>query len=115
VIILLGLVPVPRHGTGGYADGAFPTKPAGDTPGLVSLKPTPSFLTGIFILILTPIFRVGVSVVVFLKEKDYMYVGITAFVFLVLLVSLVLGKANKAGLRDAFAPMLRVLRAALLS
>jgi uncharacterized membrane protein len=37
---------------------------------------------------------VGISVIVFLKEKDYIYVKITAVVFAILIVSFLLGKAG---------------------
>ena len=51
-------------------------------------------MTGVMVLIATPIFRVGVSIIVFAVEKDYLYVKITTVVFLILIVSLVLGKVG---------------------
>lgn len=34
-------------------------------------------LAGLLLLILTPVFRVGISIITFLKEKDYLYTVIT--------------------------------------
>jgi uncharacterized protein len=52
-----------------------------------------SATSNLFLLVLTPIFRVGVSVILFLKEKDYLYVVITSLVFIILLLGLYLGKS----------------------
>ena len=61
--------------------------------GLLMAKPDAIILFGLFLLILTPIFRVGVSIILFFKEKDNLYVIITSFVFIILLLGLILGKA----------------------
>ncbi len=90
-IILVGLILYFVTGTSGYENGAFPIDPVQILVGVLSLKPYAVIMTGIFILILTPILRVAVSVIVFLKEKDYLYVGITTLVLLILIVSLVIG------------------------
>jgi len=44
--------------------------------------------TGILMLLATPIARVAFSVVVFLKERDYLYVVVTLIVLAVLIYSL---------------------------
>jgi uncharacterized membrane protein len=44
---------------------------------------------GLVILIATPVARVLFSAFAFLKAKDYLYVGISGFVFLVLMYSLI--------------------------
>ena len=44
---------------------------------------------GLLLLIATPIARVAISLVAFLRERDWMYVGFTLFVLLVLVYSLV--------------------------
>ena len=51
-------------------------------------------MTGLLILIATPIFRVGISIVIFFVEKDYLYVKITLLVFVILMLSLLMGKAG---------------------
>ncbi|MNO06317.1 hypothetical protein D3C81_2280520 [compost metagenome] len=50
--------------------------------------------TGLLLLILTPVFRVFVSLFVFWAEKDYRFVLITAVVFVILIASFLLGKAG---------------------
>ncbi len=46
---------------------------------------------GLFCLILTPVLRVVVSLFTFLKEKDYLYVGITGIVLIILVISFLIG------------------------
>jgi uncharacterized membrane protein len=94
IVILIGFLMFLITGRSGYAGSAYPTALAEIFKGLVLLKPYAIILTGLFILILTPVFRVGVSVIVFLKEKDYLYVGITILVFAILIISFLLGKVE---------------------
>ena len=49
---------------------------------------------GLMILIATPVFRVGVAVIAFLMESDYVYSLVSLFVFLVLTASFFLGHAG---------------------
>ncbi|MED2647608.1 DUF1634 domain-containing protein, partial [Bacillus thuringiensis] len=51
-------------------------------------------LLSLFLLILTPVFRVGVSLITFWIEKDTLYVIITGIVFTILMISFALGKAG---------------------
>lgn len=51
---------------------------------------------GIVLLIALPIARVAVTLVIFALQRDRIYVGITAFVLAVLLLSLFLGRAAHA-------------------
>ncbi|WP_368399411.1 DUF1634 domain-containing protein [Streptococcus anginosus] len=48
-------------------------------------------LLGAFILILTPIFRVISTFIIFVKTKDKMYTIFTAIVMVIILVSIILG------------------------
>lgn len=93
-VIATGLALFLITGTGGYPDNSFPTDPLVILQGVAALKPYAVILAGLFILILTPVFRVGVSIIVFLKEKDHMYVKITAVVLAILIVSFLLGKVE---------------------
>lgn len=92
IVILTGLLMffVVRHS--GYPMGHYPSSIGGIIKGLLVLKPDAIILTGLFLLILTPVFRVGLSIILFYKEKDYLYVAITAFVFIILLVGFFLGE-----------------------
>lgn len=47
---------------------------------------------GLLLLIILPIARVFAAGVIFLKQKDFIYVGFSAFVLIVLVASLLLGK-----------------------
>lgn len=52
----------------------------------------PSIISlGILVLIATPVARVAVSIVIFLRARDRLYVGITSTVFLLLLLSFLIG------------------------
>ena len=62
--------------------------------GLLALKPYAVIVAGVLLLLLTPIVRVAISIAAFALEKDKTYVLITTFVFLMLILSLVLGKAG---------------------
>lgn len=92
-VILLGLILFLSTGDSGYPGSTFPTSLPEIGQGLLALKPYGVILTGLFMLILTPVLRVGISIFVFLKEKDYLYSLITLLVFLILVVSFLLGKA----------------------
>lgn len=93
-VMLVGLSLFLITGDSGYPGNTFPTNLLVIFQGLISLKPYAVILTGLFILILTPVFRVGVSVLVFFKEKDFLYVKITMLVFAILIISFLLGKVE---------------------
>lgn len=78
----------------GYQGDTFPTSLIQIFKGLILLKPYAVILTGLLLLILTPVFRVGISILTFIKEKDYLYTAITSLVFIILLISFVLGKVE---------------------
>ncbi|WP_206812461.1 DUF1634 domain-containing protein [Paradesulfitobacterium ferrireducens] len=89
--IALGLVLYILFGSG-YPAGSFPHSVSTVWQGLIELKPDAIISLGLFLLIATPIFRVGASTILFLKEKDYLYALLTLFVFCILILSLALGK-----------------------
>lgn len=91
VITGLGLLLFVLTGSSGYPGESFPTSLAGILKGLFAFKPYAIILSGLFVLILTPVLRVGVSIITFLIEKDYLYVTITATVFVILIISFFLG------------------------
>lgn len=57
-----------------------------------ALRPSGFIALGLLVLIATPILRVIGSIGAFLYERDWRYAGITGLVFIILMVSLVLGK-----------------------
>ena len=48
-------------------------------------------MTGLFLLILTPVLRVVASIVAFAKEGDKLYVAITTLVLIILIVAMFVG------------------------
>ncbi len=93
-IIFIGFSMLVITGDSGYMGNTYPTNPTAILSGVVLFKPYAIILTGLLILIATPVFRVGVSIIVFVKEKDYLYVKITSMVFVILIISFVLGKVE---------------------
>lgn len=71
--------------------GNLPDITYGDFQRARKLKPYAIMMFGLFCLILTPVLRVVVSLFTFLKEKDYLYVGITGIVLIILVISFFIG------------------------
>jgi uncharacterized membrane protein len=71
--------------------GYFPTAPAAVVQDALGGKPYAIIGLGMLLLIATPVLRVALSVIFFVVERDWLYVGITVFVLTVLLLSLVAG------------------------
>lgn len=94
LVIGLGFLLFIVTGSSGYPGSSFPASPIMILKGLAEFKPYAVIMTGLLILILTPVFRVGISIVTFIKEKDFLYVIITSIVFIILIVSLLLGKGE---------------------
>lgn len=94
IVIFIGLLMFIITGQSGYPNGTYPTSPVDIIKGLISLKSYAVMLTGLLLLILTPVFRVGVSIITFFQEKDYLYTIITSIVFVILIVSFLLGKVE---------------------
>ncbi|WP_339061316.1 DUF1634 domain-containing protein [Tepidibacillus marianensis] len=93
-VIFIGLLLFFITGKSGYAIDQYPITPGAIFSGLVAFKSYAIILTGLLLLILTPVFRVGISIVAFYMEKDYLYVVITTIVFAILITSFLLGKAG---------------------
>jgi uncharacterized membrane protein len=71
--------------------GFFPTAPRVVLGDAIQGKPYAVIAAGLLLLIATPVVRVGLSLVFFLVERDWLYLAITATVLLVLLYSLFAG------------------------
>ncbi|WP_182534028.1 DUF1634 domain-containing protein [Fontibacillus panacisegetis] len=93
-VIVIGLLQYLITGESGYPGDTFPTTFGGIFEGMFQLKAMAVIETGLLLLILTPVFRVFVSLFVFWAEKDYRFVGITAVVLIILIVSFLLGKVG---------------------
>lgn len=62
---------------------------------LFSLRARAFLYLGTISLILTPVSRVAISIFAFRREKDYKYVGVTTVVFLIILISVIVGSVFK--------------------
>ena len=62
--------------------------------GLGAFRGQAIVLCGLLMLIATPVLRVAVSIIAFVRAKDRAFVVITTVVFVLLLLSFVLGKAE---------------------
>ena len=71
--------------------GPGPTGPRDVLAQLIPPRPYGLIALGLLLLILTPIIRVATSLAVFARDRDRAYILITSLVFVVLLVSLLLG------------------------
>jgi uncharacterized membrane protein len=70
---------------------AVPQTIRGVLTGVLELRGQSIVAAGLLLLILTPVFRVAASILIFLAQNDRIYVGITSAVLLLLLISFVLG------------------------
>ncbi|UQS84152.1 DUF1634 domain-containing protein [Bombilactobacillus thymidiniphilus] len=90
-VMILGIILMLIQGQGGYATKTYPTTFVAIFQGVVQLKPYAVMMLGAFLLILTPVLRVIVSIYAFLKEKDYLYVTITTIVLIILAIAMIGG------------------------
>lgn len=94
IVMLIGyLLLIIKHSTG-YAGNSFPTTLTAIVQGTIQLKPSAIMMAGIFLLILTPALRVATSIYSFFKEKDRLYTFVTTIVFIILIISFIIGHAD---------------------
>ena len=62
--------------------------------GLGQGDPLAILALGLIVLLLTPVARVAISIFAFARERDWLYVGITTLVLLILLMSFLLGRGG---------------------
>jgi uncharacterized membrane protein len=73
---------------------AFPHTLNGVLEGLGAASGQAIVMLGLLVLIATPVLRVAVSIFAFVYQEDWLFMGITALVLLLLLFSFVLGKVE---------------------
>jgi uncharacterized membrane protein len=73
-------------------DYQFPTTLSGIFRDALAGQGRAIVLLGVFVLFLTPVARVAVSIIAFAWERDWTFVWITSIVMVFLLLSLVLGR-----------------------
>ncbi|GGL53927.1 membrane protein [Sporolactobacillus putidus] len=87
IMVIFGLILFYAEGQSGYEANRYPTHIKDIIQGCFALKSYGVILTGLLLLMLTPVFRVGISIIAFLIEKDYLYAVITLIVFFILIIS----------------------------
>lgn len=97
VVVFGGIFYIYRHGHTAMDYSTFKGQPPLTTNikdilhGSITLKGRAIIQLGIILLIATPISRVFASAIGFFAEKDYLYVGITLLVLLIILTSMLGG------------------------
>jgi len=84
----------PAHLTVRLTGGFVARSPWTVFAGLRHFHPKAIIDFGLILLILTPVFRVAVTAIAFILERDLVYTAITLFVLTVLLASFFLGQAG---------------------
>lgn len=75
-------------------DAEFPHSLA-ELPGeLAAFKGRAYVVLGLLVLILTPVLRVAASVVLFIRQRDWLFAAMTSLVLVILIVSFLLGKTH---------------------
>lgn len=74
--------------------GAFPHSLSQVWSGLIVLHPQAIIVTGLLLLIVTPVFSVTTSLVAFAVERDRRFVVIACVVLAILLASMLIGKGG---------------------
>ncbi|WP_334330328.1 DUF1634 domain-containing protein [Companilactobacillus sp. HBUAS59699] len=90
IVVMIGIIMYFVNGGGGY-DGSFPRRFAAIFSGIAAGKAYAVIMLGIFLLILTPVLRVVVSIYAFYKEHDNLYVIITTVVLIILIFAMMMG------------------------
>ena len=100
IVFIGGMIYLSRHGHELPAYGAFIGVREGlnNLPGIwdgvLNNRGMNIIQLGVVLLIATPIIRIAFSVIAFLVEKDYLYVGITLLVLGIILLSMLGGMAG---------------------
>lgn len=90
-VMIVGFLMLLFTGQTGYPGSSFPTTFPAIFHGLVTFKAYAYMMAGIYLLILTPVLRVVISIYAFYKENDMLYVKITSLVLLILIISMFIG------------------------
>ncbi|PMD73163.1 DUF1634 domain-containing protein [Companilactobacillus nuruki] len=90
IVILIGVALYFMNGSG-YVGNSFPRRFSAIFNGLAAGKSYAVIMSGVFLLILTPVLRVVVSIYAFYKEHDTLYVVITTIVLVILMFAMFMG------------------------
>ncbi|AKP67625.1 DUF1634 domain-containing protein [Companilactobacillus ginsenosidimutans] len=90
-VIVIGILLYFFNGGAGYPNGEWPRRFGVMFQGIAQGKSYAVIMLGIFLLILTPVLRVVVSIYAFAKEHDRLYVYITTAVLIILIFAMIFG------------------------
>ncbi|MEP7344048.1 MAG: DUF1634 domain-containing protein, partial [Gemmatimonadaceae bacterium] len=97
VVAIGGIVFLGKHGAQSPQYGHFQGEPddlsnvAGVLHSAATFSGRGLIQLGLLLLIITPVARVALSLVVFARQRDWMYIGITSIVLILLVVGLLGG------------------------
>jgi uncharacterized membrane protein len=99
IVFLGGILYLYRHGNSMPNYTKFTGVPDfvkvdGIINGILNFKGQSIIQAGVILLIATPILRIVFSAIGFVLEKDYLYVGISLLVLLIILISTISGQAG---------------------
>ena len=84
----------PASFTSGQASMHFPNTIGEVIAGLRNGSGEAVMMTGLLVLIATPVARVALSIVIFAIERDRLYAAITAAVFVILMIAFAVGRSS---------------------
>ena len=89
--MIVGILLLFVSGKSGYVGNSHPYDFSSILLGIVQLKSYAIIMGGLFLLILTPVLRVVVSIYAFVVAGDKLYVWITTAVLIILVIAMVIG------------------------
>ena len=89
--MIVGILLLFVSGKSGYVGNSHPHDFSSILLGIVQLKSYAIIMGGLFLLILTPVLRVVVSIYAFVVAGDKLYVWITTAVLIILVIAMVIG------------------------
>lgn len=90
-VMLVGVLLFLISGQSGYSGNYHPSSFSTIFAGVIRFKPYAIIMLGLFLLILTPVLRVIVSIYAFYVAHDHLYVWITTLVLVILLIAMIIG------------------------
>ena len=93
-VVSLGVLLWILKGDSGYDAGTYPIALGTIIRDSMALRPLAVIQLGLLFLVLTPVFRVAASLVIFARGRDWTYTVVSCIVLLLLLLSLLVGSTG---------------------
>lgn len=94
VVIALGVVWWALASRWGAAPGPSPEARFSAEPLRLGVGPVDVVRAGLWLLVLTPVLRVATSILVFVRDRDWTYVGIASLVLVLIVASFLVGRGG---------------------